>query len=280
MNLRPLEESDKEALLDLQPPGWRDIVPVFEWYVRAPFCVPIGAFDGKTLTGAGSAILFKSTAWLGHIIVHPEWRRQGVATTVITRLLEQIEIAGIPGVCLVATDDGKALYERFGFTEICAYDVFERDAPRAQHGRPEFSSNRTGPATDVFPGVAAAAAPDYEEILRLDQRISGEDRLELLRLHLATSRIVRSEGSVCAAFFPELGEGLLEAESEEAAAGLLPLRLRGSSRCVLPEPNRAGRALLEHQGFLRTRRGTRMHRGAGPTFRPECLYSRIGGNLG
>ena len=57
----------------------------------------------------------------GHIAsmsTEPEWRRRGYARDVFAALMDWFAVAGVPRVDLRATDDGRALYESFGFRAL------------------------------------------------------------------------------------------------------------------------------------------------------------------
>ncbi len=49
------------------------------------------------------------TGTLLHVLTYPQYRRQGLAATVIGRIIDEAK--------QFATDDGKALYERLGFRD-------------------------------------------------------------------------------------------------------------------------------------------------------------------
>jgi GNAT superfamily N-acetyltransferase len=54
----------------------------------------------------------------GHIAsmsTEPEWKRRGYARQVFTALMEWFDEQGVPRVDLRATEDGRSLYEAFGF---------------------------------------------------------------------------------------------------------------------------------------------------------------------
>lgn len=56
--------------------------------------------------------------WMGtiyNVYTYPEFRRKGYATQVLRALLEQTESLGLATVDLLATDEGKPLYEKLGF---------------------------------------------------------------------------------------------------------------------------------------------------------------------
>ena len=52
-----------------------------------------------------------------NVFTYPEFRKQGIATKVMTALLEEAKKLDVVHVDLLATDDGKYLYEKLGFSE-------------------------------------------------------------------------------------------------------------------------------------------------------------------
>lgn len=57
----------------------------------------------------------------GHIAsmsTEPEWRRRGYAREVFGALMDWFTAAGVPRVDLRATEDGRGLYESFGFRAL------------------------------------------------------------------------------------------------------------------------------------------------------------------
>lgn len=56
-------------------------------------------------------------AWLCDVIVHPDWRGQGLGKQVVSELLAQPELQGLRRI-LLATADAHGLYQRYGFQEL------------------------------------------------------------------------------------------------------------------------------------------------------------------
>ena len=48
----------------------------------------------------------------------PQYRRQGVATRILTRLVEDAHRRGVTAISLEATAMGRPLYEKFGFVPM------------------------------------------------------------------------------------------------------------------------------------------------------------------
>lgn len=55
------------------------------------------------------------TGTLLNVLTYPEYRRRGVASQVISALIKEAKTMGLSQLELSATEDGKPLYEKFGF---------------------------------------------------------------------------------------------------------------------------------------------------------------------
>jgi len=55
------------------------------------------------------------TGTLLNVLTYPEYRRKGIATKVIKKIIEEAEQLGVSSIELSATSDGKPLYEKLGF---------------------------------------------------------------------------------------------------------------------------------------------------------------------
>src|SRR5690349_13629525 len=122
----PLQQEDLPLLEALQPSDWGSILPPHKFYVSSAFCFPLKFMIDGTLVGIGTSISHKDSAWLGHIIVHPEHRKKGIGEF-ITKTLMNESIARNRGLLfLTATDVGEPLYRKLGF-EIEAEYLFYKD---------------------------------------------------------------------------------------------------------------------------------------------------------
>lgn len=52
-----------------------------------------------------------------NVFTYPKYRRMGFAKKVIERIIEEAKQIGVSSIDLLATQDGKPLYEKLGFTE-------------------------------------------------------------------------------------------------------------------------------------------------------------------
>lgn len=90
------------------------------------FIAVIAKIDSQVVASAFLSILERPantsfitglTATLMNVLTYPPFRNKGIATRVIKTLIEEAEQAGVSSIDLFATEDGKPLYEKLGFTE-------------------------------------------------------------------------------------------------------------------------------------------------------------------
>jgi GNAT superfamily N-acetyltransferase len=66
---------------------------------------------------ANPSFLTGITGILVNVITYPEYRKRGMATRVIKALIKEAKKANVISIDLAATEDGKGVYEKLGFTE-------------------------------------------------------------------------------------------------------------------------------------------------------------------
>lgn len=265
MHVTPLLPSDVEQLRTLQPEGWGDITNAFNFYLTHSFCFPVGFWAGKQLVGVGSCVVHRTTAWLCHIIVHPEFRNRGLGTLITDDLIAIVkQQPHIETILLLATKLGAPVYQKCGF-EVESDYVF-------------YKGELFGDSNDET--IVPCTADNFSEVLQLDRKISGEDREQLLRIHHDRCLIKMVDGKVDGCYFSSLGDGLILAKTASTGEDLMRFRGATESRFVIPEQNTAATDLLLKNGFESFLRGTRMRLGKKIDWHPERLFNRIGGNLG
>ena len=259
--------SDLNEIRKLQPEGWPDIVSDFKFYLDTDFCLPLKTELGNRIAGIGAAILLGYSAWIAHIIVDKDFRNKGIGYSIMEALMNMLKGFSLRSYMLIATEIGKSLYEKAGFKVVSDYVYFRR----------EVSWNDPIISEQVRPYDSAFSA----DILELDRNISGEDRCVFLRDQLMGSKIYIQNNSLAGVYVPDLGEGLIIADTKDAGLELMKIKYAMSDKAVLPEENKAGISFLEQNGFIRTQvKGTRMVYGEDVRWKPDRVFSRIGGNVG
>ncbi len=266
MKIEPFEQADLSLICSLQPPGWHDIVPSFAFYVPSPICRPVKVTLDDEIIGIGTGISHGKTGWLAHVVVHRDHQRKGVGRSIVDHVVSLLRNSGCKSVSLAATEQGFPLYRKAGFEEQTQYVFLERSVP-AEPVRPQGR-------------VRNYEMADRADILSMDREISGEERSRILDDRLAGSYVYEENGAVVGFYLPDLGEGLILANNVEAGIALMEVRLSHVKTAVLPVDNRDGIQFFTDADFRETRRATRMVLGDRYSWKPDCMYNRIAGNLG
>jgi GNAT superfamily N-acetyltransferase len=267
MHIEPVTDKDLDNIRHLQPDGWSDIVPDLAFYVTSGFCNPIKMVVDNSIAGIGASIQFVHTAWLAHIIVDPVFRNRGIGYQIVSRLLEDLEKSGIDTCLLTATELGQPVYIRAGFRNVAEYIFLDREKPWQEF--------------PVSPHIIDFKEEYRSHIFKMDMQATGEQREMLLSLFLKNARLYVRNNRMMGYLIPGLREGLIVAESDEAGFALMNFKYATADRAVLPADNKSGVEFLLEHGFADTgKKGTRMILGKDISWKPEMIYSRIGGNVG
>ncbi|RPH31727.1 MAG: N-acetyltransferase [Bacteroidales bacterium] len=267
MQYDKLTDSDIDKISHLQPEGWSDIIDAFRFYCNHNFCNPIKVTLDNEIVGVGSSMFFDKTAWLAHIIVNPDYRKHGIGSKIVDSLLMSIKTRKIETSLLIATEIGEPVYVKAGFRKVSDYRYFKRESC---HIDKQFSDN-IQPYEDDF----------YNDIIQLDAYISGENREKLLKNYLNKSSVFISNKVIDGFYIPGLGEGPIMALTINAAKELMRHKYSTVDKATIPSENQVGIELIKEFGFIETNTiGKRMILGKDIEWKPEMIYSRIGGNFG
>jgi len=266
LKFEPIVNDDLEKIRHLQPPDWSDILPHFRFYTNNSFCNPVKVTNINQIVGIGVSVSFMNTAWLAHIIVDPDFRNRGISGAIVDHLLNDLDAQLVDTVLLIATNIGEPVYKRRGFMEVCEYIFMQRQEPLADIPFPD----RIRPYHPEF----------YNDVINLDLYVSGEDREILIEGYLGSAWLYVDHGRLDGFYLPDLGEGLVIADTRQAGLELLKVRCARSAKVVLPAANSDPIRFLNELGFTETSRARRMVRGPAIAWRPGKIYARIGGNLG
>ena len=95
-------------------------------HINHDFIAVLAEIENKVVSTAFLAISEKpanpsfitgKTGTLLNVLTYPEYRRMGFARKVIYQIIDEAKQLGVSSIDLSATQDGKALYEKIGFTE-------------------------------------------------------------------------------------------------------------------------------------------------------------------
>ena len=199
--------------------------------------------------------------------MNPEYRNRGIGYKIVELLLKDIKTRGIETTLLIASSLGEPIYTKAGFRKVSDYHYFTRD--HSQEAK-QFSDN-IQPYKNDF----------YKDIIRLDTSISGENRERLLINYLHKSYVFVCNNVINGFYVPDLGEGPVFAETVEAGRELMRYKYSTVDKATIPGENQTGIEFLKEIGFVENNiKGKRMMLGKDIAWKPEMVYSRIGGNLG
>jgi len=141
-------EDDWRRLLTLEPHG----------------CLA-ATIGGRVVATTTTTAYGRDLAWVGMVLVDPDYRRRGIATRLMRAALEYLRKEKVATVKLDATSDGRQVYESLGFeVEL----IIERWSGVA---RAAASSDCTNLDASLLP-----------EVFALDRRAFGADRSQLIKL--------------------------------------------------------------------------------------------------
>jgi predicted N-acetyltransferase YhbS len=217
--------------------------------------------QGDRVVGVACCVCFGRTGWIGNVAVEDDVRGQGLGRALSQQAVDCVQQAGAQTVLLTATDLGKPIYERLGFTdEGVSYGIWE------QRAVPTLACDR--PATVQPSGM--------DDVIRQDIAATGEDRRSYLAPFADEARVPAGPARDGYRVALPWGGGPIIAASPASARPLIVDMIRASpeSRLAFPEVNAHGGALAVSLGFQLARRVRRMRLGPPvPGYRPGTIYN-------
>lgn len=266
MDIQPIINSDIPSLIDLIPPGWDSALPAIDFYTKSNFCFPFKIRIGTKIAGTGTAIINNKTAWLAHIIVHPEYRNRGLGKIITEHLVNTAYSKGCETIYLLATEIGEPVYKKLGFETETEY-VF-------------YLGNSTPSPLIQSENIVLFKNEFKDQISALDRHTSGEDRMFHLEQYLSDGLVFFKEKTVHGYYLPGFGDGLIIADTNQAGIELMKLRLRSKNFAVFPVDNLRALEFMMLYNFRPERTQKRMRLGKKRNWQASNIYNRIGGNLG
>lgn len=244
--------------------GWPGRERQFGFFLRHPFCEAVAAEVGGKVAGVGFGTRNGEVGWIALVCVRPGHQGRGIGAEITERVADLLEHRGCRTLVLTATEIGRPIYERLGFSTETHYH--------------EFSGPGLGPES-LHPRLRRMMPDDLPAVCDLDRRMTGEDRSHLLRALAGLGwMMVGENGEVRGYHLPvPWGGGPTIAADAGAARELAHLSrtLSGSDRTLgfwLAAENHAGMEFMEEIGFEEVRSLPRMVRGRRPRWRPEALW--------
>lgn len=278
MNLRTMTTADILAGMRLKDlAGWNQTPADWRCFLESS---PRGCFaaevDGEVVGTAATIVYEQRFAWIGMVLVDPEFRGRGIGTCLLRKTIEHLDEIGIRTMKLDATPAGRPIYQKLGFED--EYEIERWLLKR--------------PASEA--AIASALHSVCDRVPQLDREIFGADRGSLVRSLAAENPdfalAAERAGEIAGYAFGRRGTladhlGPWMARDEETAAELLDEFLTRSKReSVFVDALKQRRFVSEMllaRGFTVSRPLTRMVRGPNRyPGRPELLCAILGPEFG
>jgi GNAT superfamily N-acetyltransferase len=118
--------------------GWNQTVADWERFLELE---PDGCFlaecNGSPAGTATTLVYDAALAWIGMVLVHPDFRRRGIGRALLERCLEHLCERGVRCIKLDATPAGKKVYDQLGFKAEWSLTRWERAGVHSQPTAPD-----------------------------------------------------------------------------------------------------------------------------------------------
>jgi GNAT superfamily N-acetyltransferase len=276
--LRAMSPTDVEPATDMiLRNDWGVRRDWLEFATSQPACFPVIAEADGTVIATGVGTANGAVGWIGTIFVEPAWRGRGLGRSITQSIIGRLDGAGCQALALVATNEGRQLYERMGFEIQTQYRILQAIGL---------------PPIDDPDGVRSFQAADLPGLIALDREGTGEDRTHAITRFAApaTTRVLvngTGDGEGVEAFVIRApwGGGATVARTPDAALRIITARRRaagpeGRVRVGLFDENAEGMARLTEVGFRLLWSAPRMVRGDSPDWHPDWIYGQFNHAMG
>lgn len=224
--------TDWERLLDHDPQG----------------CFAV-AVNEEIIATVTTTCYGRDLAWIGMMLVHEEYRRQGIAVALIATCLDHLRSRDIRCIKLDATPAGKLVYSQLGFQDEWAFHRWKRDGD--SESKP-------------LDGDRGATNGQWNQ--PLDLTAFGVDRRQWIKRLAAHSHTVNLQDGSGMIREGHLASyiGPMVAATPSTATQMISKLLAKTSRTTfwdVPQPNQHAVTLARDNGFLPVRDLTRMWTG-------------------
>lgn len=244
--IRPLRTDDLEFADQVRAScGWNQTLADWRRFIEHE---PEGCFcaewDGVRAGTVTTTRYGKDLAWIGMMLVHPDYRRRGISTGLMNRAIDYLRSQEVSCIKLDATPEGEPVYEKLGFKPEWRLQRWEALLRRQDAEIPVEDPNRDHSKLDV--AAFGADRRDWLKKLARDSsfRFSNESGFGMVREGMRANYL----GPVVTADF---------AGGVEICRWLL-IQLDGVTFWDIPVPNKAVERLAEGFGFAPTRSLMRM----------------------
>ena len=159
MNIREMTPADAGRLYELAGlVGWNQTLEDCAFLINSPACRMICVEGNGEVIATAGAPVYDDVGFINMVIVHPDYRKRGIATSMIRYLLENLKVRTFR---LHATPAGSCVYGKIGFVTTRTMSYFVAEPPKFAPSPIE---------------VEQATAADLEELAALDFRNCGLKR--------------------------------------------------------------------------------------------------------
>lgn len=258
--------------------GWNQTRRDWERFLTAE---PQGCFlaqwDGAPAGTATTIVYGTELAWIGMLLVHPDFRRRGIGVALMMHCVDYLRRRGVRCIKLDATPLGKTVYNGLGFKDEWTFARWETENCR---------SGETVDESRIRPWRREVA----KSVDELDSVAFGASRLKILAALVQDSvcTVVCSSDSNAVEGYGVLREGarafylgpVVARSAPVGRALIVALATRVPGKSIywdVPEPNAAAGKLPEQLGFTRQRTLTRMYLGENANPANPQMQFAIGG---
>jgi GNAT superfamily N-acetyltransferase len=230
--------------------------------------------EGQPVATATTVAYGQELGWIGMMLVHPDFRRRGIARVLMQHCMEVLQCARVKSIKLDATPAGREVYLRIGFKDEYTITRFQHNAAPAQ---------KAGNA------IRAATRDDLPKIIELDHAASGVARENVLtRLFSDCAQTLVHEADRQISGYGMLRRGSLAsylgpvvATNPEHGDQIASALATGKIFCDLPDHHPSASAWAKSQNFTPQRMLTRMYLGENITpAAPESYFAVAAPDLG
>ncbi len=268
-DLRFAQEVRRIAGWNQTDADWRRLI---DWDAEGCFLILCEGLPAGTAT---TTVFAGQLGWIGMVLVHPRFRRRGLAMALVSHCLDYLlNRLNVPCVKLDATGEAEQLYAKLGFQYECALTRWEGRMPI-----PAIASESTSLSPSGEVCEADSQCSDQRWWQELDRQAFGVDRAAFLHRLASDSRRTMQlvdrgfgmlrDGANASYLGPVVAAD--EPTGRRLVAQLLnhdpssdtrdPAHCGGAVYWDIPRDNMAAEQLAEQLGFVRQRPLIRMWTG-------------------
>ena len=168
MNIREMNLQDAARFAELSAlVGWNQTIDDCRFMIEVPWCKMICVEEQGEIIATAGAPVYDEMGFINMVIVHPDYRKRGIATAMIRHFLDTLKVRTFR---LHATPAGSFVYSKIGFVTTRTMSYFVAKEPNF-------------PKSEIE--IKPATMADLDAIAALDMKNSGMNRKKLLENNFA-----------------------------------------------------------------------------------------------